>query len=70
MVRDGTAIQFLSGDTPWEGEPRMTGCLYVHPTSVDAVHDEIRGAIVCAHGVEDRPWGHENWSCMIPTGTS
>ena len=45
MARDDLVVQFLSGETPWPEAPVMTGCLYAHPASVTAVHDELRGVI-------------------------
>ena len=43
--RDGLVLQLLAGETPWDGEPRFTGCFYVHPESVAAVQngDERQG---------------------------
>jgi hypothetical protein len=57
LARDDLVVQFLSGETPWPGAPAMTGCLYIHPPSVTAVHDELRGTIDLEWSVEDRDWG-------------
>lgn len=57
VARDGTVLQFIAGETPWEGEPRLTGCLYVSTDNVDAVYEEIRDRVTCEWGVEEREWG-------------
>jgi hypothetical protein len=51
--------QFLSGDTPWAGFPALTGCLYVHPSSVALVHEQVRASVRFEWGVEEREWGRE-----------
>jgi hypothetical protein len=56
--RDGLVLQLLGGDaTPWDGEPRFTGCFYVRPASVRAVHAELDGVVELPWGVEEREWG-------------
>ena len=50
VARDGVVLQFLAGETPWEGEPTFTGTLYVHPESVDAVHEQIKDHLSPAWG--------------------
>lgn len=68
VERDGTAIQFVAGETPWDDPPSLTGCVYVYPTSVDAVYDEIRDRVLCEFGVEDRPWGARELVVRDPDG--
>jgi hypothetical protein len=68
LARDGLVIQFLSGDTPWSAPPSLTGCLYVHPGSVQAVHDQIKDRVPCPWGVEDRPWGTRELTVADPNG--
>jgi hypothetical protein len=46
----------------------MTGCLYIHPLSVTAVHDELRGVIDLGWGVEDRDWGRRELVVRDPNG--
>ncbi len=55
--RDGTVLQFLAGDTPWESEPAFTGCIYVHVPDIDAASSELRPPVDAEWGIEDRPWG-------------
>ncbi len=66
--RDDLVLQFLGGDTPWEGQPRLTGCFYVHPGDVRAVYDEIKDDIECEWGVEERPWGAREVVVQDPNG--
>ncbi len=68
VERDDLVLQFLSGDTPWPEAPVMTGCLYVHPTSVTAVHDELRNVIDLEWGVEEREWGRRELVVRDPNG--
>lgn len=68
LARDGLVIQFVSGDTPWSGPPALTGCLYVHPENVQAVHDEIKDRVLCPWGVEERPWGARELTITDPNG--
>ena len=68
LARDDLVVQFLAGDTPWAGTPAMTGCLYVYPASVDAVHDELSGVINLEWGVEDRDWGRRELVLRDPNG--
>ena len=68
LARDGLVIQFLSGETPWSAPPALTGCLYVHPGSVQAVHDEIKDRVSCPWGVEERPWGARELTIADPNG--
>jgi catechol 2,3-dioxygenase-like lactoylglutathione lyase family enzyme len=68
VARDDLVVQFLGGDTPWPGVPVMTGCLYIHPLSVTAVHDELRGVIDLGWGVEDRDWGRRELVVRDPNG--
>ena len=57
VARDGTVLQFLAGETPWEGGPSLTGCLYVPTDNVDAVYNEIRDKVTCEWGIEERESG-------------
>jgi hypothetical protein len=68
IARDGLVIQFASGDTPWSGPPALTGCLYVHPGSVQTVYDQIRDRVPCPSGVEERPWGARELTIADPNG--
>jgi hypothetical protein len=68
LARDDLVLQFLSGDTPWTGPPGLTGSLYVHPASVQAVHDEVRERVECPWGVEERPWGARELTLTDPNG--
>lgn len=68
LARDDLVVQFLAGDTPWAGTPAMTGCLYVYPASVDAVHDELSGVINLEWGLEDRDWGRRELVLRDPNG--
>jgi hypothetical protein len=45
LERDGTVLQFLSGETPWIDAPSFTGCFYVHCSDVDAVFEQIRDLV-------------------------
>ena len=68
VARDGLVLQFLAGDTPWDGPPSLTGCLYVHPSSVQRVYDQIRESVPCEWGIEDRPWGARELTVQDPNG--
>jgi hypothetical protein len=68
VARDGLVVQFLAGETPWEGPPHLTGCLYVHPASVEAVYAEIGGRVECERGVEEREWGARELVLRDPDG--
>lgn len=50
------------------GRPALTGCLYIHPPSVTAVHDELRGVIDLEWGVEERDWGRRELVVRDPNG--
>src|SRR5262245_61651943 len=68
LERDDLVLQFLTGDTPWDGPPALTGCLYVHPASVDAVYEEVKDRVTCEWGVEDREWGARELTLQDPNG--
>jgi hypothetical protein len=68
VARDDLAVQSVSGDTPWPEPPRLTGCLYVRPPSVRAVHDEVKDRVECPWGVEERPWGARELTLTDPNG--
>lgn len=66
--RDGLVLQFVEGDTPWDGEPSFTGSFYAYPPSVVGVFGEIRDRVVCPWGVETRPWGAVELTLRDPDG--
>lgn len=68
VARDDLVLQFLSGQTPWPEAPVMTGCLYIHPASVTAVHDELRGVFDLDWEVEERDWGRRELVVRDPNG--
>lgn len=68
LERDGLALQFISGDTPWNGAPAFTGCFYVRPPSVERVHAEVKDHVECPRGVELRPWGARELTLQDPNG--
>ena len=39
VSRDDVIVQFLGGETPWDGPPTFTGTLYFHPASVRALYE-------------------------------
>jgi catechol 2,3-dioxygenase-like lactoylglutathione lyase family enzyme len=65
---DDLVLQFLAGATPWDGTPGCTGCFYVHPVSVAAVHDAVRDRVAVEWGVEERPWGARELVLVDPDG--
>jgi catechol 2,3-dioxygenase-like lactoylglutathione lyase family enzyme len=68
-VRHGAfVLQLLSGDTPWDGEPRFTGSFYVHTPSVRGVLDALPAGIAAEWGVEERPWGACELTLQDPDG--
>lgn len=68
VSRDGVVLQFLAGDTPWDGPPAFTGTIYVYPPSVLEVHDHIAGDIEPAWGPEARDWGMLEMGLQDPNG--
>lgn len=69
LARDGVVLQFLAGDeTPWPGPPAFTGTLYIHPKSVEAVHEQIKGHTEPAWGPEVREWGTRELGLQDPNG--
>ena len=68
LARDGLVVQFLGGETPWSGPPALTGCLYVHPASVQGVYDAIKDTVHCEWGVEERLWGARELTLTDPNG--
>jgi uncharacterized glyoxalase superfamily protein PhnB len=68
LERDGTVLQFLSGETPWIGAPSFTGCFYVHCADVDAVYAQIRGLVEVDWAVEERDWGARELVLRDPDG--
>jgi hypothetical protein len=68
VARDDLVVQFLAGETPWEGRAALTGCLYVRPASVDAVFASIKDVVEWEWGVEDRPWGARELTLQDPNG--
>lgn len=72
VSREGLALQFLSGETPWTGPPALTGCFYVHvhvpDVDVDVVAATVGGSITPEWGVEDRDWGSRELVLQDPNG--
>ena len=68
VARDGVVLQFLAGETPWDGDPALTGTIYVHPETVDAVREQIQGRIDPAWGPEEREWGARELGLQDPDG--
>ena len=68
LGRDDLVVQFLAGETPWDGPPALTGCLYVHPPSVDEVYDQVKDRVACEWGVEERDWGARELTLQDPNG--
>jgi hypothetical protein len=68
VERDGTALQFVAGETPWPEPPTLTGSIYVHPASVERVHEEVRGRVDVPRGVEEREWGTRELVLRDPNG--
>jgi hypothetical protein len=68
LARDGLVVQFLAGETPWDGPPALTGCLYVHPASVSTLYDDIKDRVACEHAVEERDWGARELTLQDPNG--
>ena len=70
LARDDVVLQFLGGETPWEGPPSFTGTLYVHPESVNDLYDQMKDRIEPAWGPEVREWGLASWASSTRTDTS
>lgn len=68
VERNGTALQFLAGETPWSENPGMTGCVYVYCEDIDAVHAELRDQVHVEWGVEDREWEARELVLRDPDG--
>jgi hypothetical protein len=68
LGRDDLVVQFVSGETPWEGPPALTGCLYVHPSSVVGVYEDVKDKVVCEWAVEEREWGTRELTLRDPNG--
>ena len=68
LEREGVVLQFLGGDTPWDGEPAFTGCFYVHVSDVDAVYEQVRDFVDAEWGVEEREWGARELTLRDPDG--
>jgi hypothetical protein len=68
LARDGLVVQFLGGDTPWEGPPALTGCLYVYPVDVDAVYADVKDSLKPEWGIEERDWGTRELVLRDPNG--
>jgi catechol 2,3-dioxygenase-like lactoylglutathione lyase family enzyme len=68
VAYDDLVLQFLAGVTPWDAAPGCTGCFYVHPVSVDVVHDAVRDHVAVEWGVEERPWGARELVLVDPDG--
>ena len=68
LARDGLVVQFLGGDTPWEGPPTLTGSLYVYPVDVTAVYADVEDSIRAEWGIEERDWGTRELVLRDPNG--
>jgi catechol 2,3-dioxygenase-like lactoylglutathione lyase family enzyme len=68
VARDDLVVQFVAGETPWDGRPALTGTLYVRPGSVDAVFASIKDVVEWEWGVEERPWGARELTLRDPNG--
>jgi hypothetical protein len=68
LGRDDLVVQFVSGETPWEGPPALTGCLYVHPASVERMYEQVKDGVVCEWGVEEREWETRELTLRDPNG--
>jgi uncharacterized glyoxalase superfamily protein PhnB len=68
VARDGLAVQFLAGDTPWPEPPAFTGCFYAYPASVDAVAAELAAALGVDCRVQERDWGAREVTLQDPNG--
>lgn len=68
VERDGVAIQFVAGDTPWDGEPAFTGTLYVVPPSVHELYEHVKAHVTPAWGPEEREWGALELGFRDPNG--
>ena len=68
VEREGTVIQFLSGETPWDGEPRLTGCLYVHVDDIEQALADLKSPVSSEWGVEHRDWGAREVVLQDPDG--
>ena len=68
VVYGGTVLQFLSGETPWPGEPSFSGCLYVHVEDIDRAFADLRDPVVSEWGIEERPWGPREIVLTDPDG--
>lgn len=65
---ENLVLQLLSGETPWEGDPRFTGCFYVYTSSVDRVYSEVKDTIAMEWGIEERAWGSRELTLTDPNG--
>lgn len=68
VARDGTVLQFLAGETPWEGGPSLSGSLYVPTDDVEGVYNGIRNRVACEWGIEERDWGARELVLRDPDG--
>jgi catechol 2,3-dioxygenase-like lactoylglutathione lyase family enzyme len=68
LGRGETVLQFLSGTTPWDESPSMTGCVYVTVDDADGALRDLRDPAVAPGGVEDRPWGAREVVLRDPDG--
>lgn len=68
VARAGLVLQFLSGETPWSGDPALSGCFYVHVPDVDAVAAAIGADLIAEWGVQDRDRGARELVLRDPDG--
>jgi hypothetical protein len=65
---EATVLQFLAGETPWEGEPALTGCIYVHVADIERAFAALRAPVQSEWGIEDREWGPREVVLTDPNG--
>jgi hypothetical protein len=70
LEREGTVLQFLSGETPWIEAPSFTGCFYVHCSDVDAVYEQIRDLVEIEWASRIANGERASSCCAIPMDTS
>jgi hypothetical protein len=68
VERDGVALQFLAGETPWPEPPCFTGTIYVYPRSVIELYEAIRLHTQVEWGPDEREWGMREVGLRDPNG--
>jgi hypothetical protein len=69
LARDGLAVQFLSGATPWDGKPAFTGCLYLYRQASTLCTKKFVTASTANRALRNVNGAHESWCCAIRTAT-